>query len=241
MLSVARKNLLEIIRDPLNIAFGLGFPLGLLLLMTLIQRSIPVSLFELPHLTPGIVVFGHSFLALFAATTLARDRCSALLQRLYTTPLTSLDFIGGYFLPLLPLGLMQGLLCYGAALGLGLNANPSILYALLCSLLSAVFFICLGLMLGSICTDKQASGLCGGLLTNLCALLSGAWFDLSMVGGVMEKIAQALPFYHAVEMGRKLLQGQSAEILPHLVILLAYILVTAAASTLLFLRQMRRH
>ena len=239
MMVIARKNWLEIIRDPLNIAFGLGFPMGLMLLFTLIQRNIPVTLFELPHLTPGIAVFGHSFLALFASTTLARDRRSALLQRLYTTPLSAVHYIGGYFLPLIPLGLLQSLLCYAAALALGMAWHASILVAVFASMLSALFFIALGLLLGSIFNDKQAGGLCGGLLTNLCAVFSGAWFDLTMAGGIFESIAKALPFYHAVEMGRLLLRDASG-LLPHLWILLSYILTITAAATLLFLRQMRR-
>ena len=45
----------EILRDPLNLGFGLGFPLALLLLLTTIQENIPVSLFEIDTLTPGTI------------------------------------------------------------------------------------------------------------------------------------------------------------------------------------------
>ncbi len=76
----------DILRDPLNLLFGLGFPLVVLLLLTAIQSHVPVELFALPRLTPGITVFGLSFLTLFSATLVARDRESAFLQRLYTTP-----------------------------------------------------------------------------------------------------------------------------------------------------------
>ena len=93
----------EILRDPINLGFGLGFPLVLLLLLSAIQANIPVSLFEIHTLTPGITVFGLSFMTLFSATLIAKDRESALLQRLYTTPLTGFDFIIGYMLPILPI------------------------------------------------------------------------------------------------------------------------------------------
>ena len=102
----------EILRDPLNLGFGLGFPLVLLLLLSAIQANIPVSLFEIESLTPGITVFGLSFMTLFSATLIAKDRESALLQRLYTTPLTAADFIFGYVLPVLPIGLMQTHYCH---------------------------------------------------------------------------------------------------------------------------------
>ena len=65
MLSFAKRCTKEILRDPLNLAFGLGFPLVLLLLLTSLQANIPVSLFEIDTLTPGITVFGLSFLTLF--------------------------------------------------------------------------------------------------------------------------------------------------------------------------------
>ena len=96
MLTFAKRNAKEILRDPLNLGFGLGFPLVLILMLSAIQANVPVSLFEIDHLTPGITVFGLSFMTLFSATILAKDRGSALLQRLYTTPLTPVDFILAY-------------------------------------------------------------------------------------------------------------------------------------------------
>ena len=104
MMTFARRCAREIIRDPINLFFGLGFPVVLLYLLSAIQANIPVAMFEIDTLTPGITVFGLSFMTLFSATLVAKDRESALLQRLYTTPLTGCDFIFGYMLPLLPNG-----------------------------------------------------------------------------------------------------------------------------------------
>ena len=100
----------EILRDPINLAFGLGFPLVLLYLLSALQRNIPVPLFEIDTLAPGITVFGLAFLTLFSATLVARDRESAFLQRLYTTPLTPVDFILGYTLPILPIAIAQSII-----------------------------------------------------------------------------------------------------------------------------------
>lgn len=90
-----------------NVAFSLGFPVILLFLMSAIGANAPVSIFEIETLTPGITVFGLSFMTLFSATLIARDRETALLQRLYTTPLTSADFIFGYVLPILPIAVAR--------------------------------------------------------------------------------------------------------------------------------------
>ena len=239
-ITFSRRTAREILRDPLNLGFGLGFPLVLLLLMTAIQANIPVPLFQLESLTPGITVFGFSFLTLFSATLLSRDRESALLQRLYTTPLTAVDFIGGYLLPLLPMAAIQTLLCYAAAMVLGLSFSVRILYAVLMAVPVSLFFVSLGLLCGSVLNVKQVGGICGALLTNLCAWLSGAWFDLDLVGGVFRKIAYALPFVHAVELERAILAGENGGILSHLLWVLAYAAVATVAAIVLFLRQMRR-
>ena len=240
MLTFAKRNAKEIMRDPLNLGFMFGFPLVLLLLLSAIQANIPVSLFEIPHLTPGIAVFGLSFMTLFSATVIAKDRSSSLLQRLYTTPMTPLDFILGYTLPMIPIALFQSIVCYAAAVLLGLPVTFDIIPAIVSNIPTSLLYISIGLLCGSIMTDKQVGGFCGGLLTNLAAWLSGTWFDLELVGGVFKKIAYSLPFVHAVEMQRELLSGNFAGIFPHIWWVLGYSAVILSAAVLLFLRQMKR-
>jgi len=240
MLTFANRNIKEILRDPLTLFFGLGFPLVLILLLSVIQANIPVSLFEIEHLTPGITIFGLSFMTLFSATLIAKDRSSSLLQRLYTTPLTPLDFILGYALPILPIAVAQSIICYIAAIILGLHITVNILFAVLLIIPISILFIALGLLFGSILNDKQVGGICGALLTNLSAWLSGVWFDLDLVGGVFKKIAYALPFVHAVEMERAVLAGDFVGIFPHLWWVLGYAIAALAIAILLFLRQMKK-
>ena len=240
MLTFAGRNAKEILRDPLNLFFGLGFPLVLLLLLSAIQANIPVELFEIQHLTPGVTVFGLAFMTLFSATIIAKDRGSSLLQRLYTTPLTPVDFILGYTLPILPLSLAQSVICYVAALVLKLQWTVNILYAVVLMLPVSLLYIALGLLCGSVFNDKQVGGICGALLTNLSAWVSGIWFDLELVGGTFKKVAYALPFVHAVELERAALRGEFDQILPHLYWVLGYGLVCLAAAVYCFLRQMKR-
>ena len=240
MLTFAGRNAKEILRDPLNLAFGLGFPLVLLLLMSAIQASIPVSLFEVERLTPGITVFGLSFMTLFSATIIAKDRTSSLLQRLYTTPLTPMDFILGYTLPVLPIALSQSAICYAVALVLGLTPSVNLLYALLLILPISLLYVAMGLLFGSILNDKQVGGICGALLTNLSAWLSGVWFDLELVGSTFQRIAHLLPFVHAVELERAVLGGDFSQLGLHLLWVLGYAVVLLTIAVLLFLRQMRK-
>lgn len=236
----ASRTAKEILRDPLNLGFGLGFPLVLLLLLSAIQANIPVPLFEIETLTPGITVFGLSFITLFSATLVARDRESAFLERLYTTPLTASDFILGYLLPCLPIALLQSVICYAAALLLGLTPSIRILYALALLIPASLFFIALGLLCGSVFSVKQVGGLCGALLTNLCAWFSGAWFDLDLVGGAFRSIANILPFVHAVKLERAVLSASAAFSAADLYWVLGYAGITLLCAVLLFLKQMRK-
>ncbi len=239
MRTFASRNTKEILRDPLNLFFGLGFPLVLLLLLSAIQANIPVNLFELQHLTPGITVFGLSFMTLFSATIIAKDRGTSFLQRLYTSPLKPTDFILGYTLPMLPIALAQTMICYIVAIALGLRVSVSIVYATIGVLPVAFLYIALGLLCGSVFTDKQVGGICGALLTNLSAWFSGIWFDLDLVGGIFKKIADCLPFVHSVEMERAILNGNISQALPHLWWVLAYGIIIFLGALLLFLKQMK--
>ena len=240
IITFAKRCTKEILRDPINLGFGLGVPLVLILLLSAVQANIPVSLFEIDTLTPGITVFGLSFMTLFSATLVAKDRESALLQRLYTTPLKGFDFITGYMLPLLPIALGQTIICYLFAIPLGLTLSVNIIYAVIGMIPMAIFNIALGLLCGSIFGVKQVGGICGALLTNLSAWLSGVWFDLELVGGVFEKIANALPFVHATEMEKALFIGDFGLAATHILPIALYSIAITVIAVLCFLRQMKK-
>jgi ABC-2 type transport system permease protein len=232
----AKRNVKEMLRDPINMGFGIGFPVVLLLLLTLIQKNIPVSLFELDKLTPGISIFGLSFISLFSATLISKDRSSSFLSRLFTAPMRSWDYILGYTLPLIPMAFVQGIACYLFAMLLGLKWTGNILMALVLLIPASVVFIGIGLLCGSLLNDKQVGGLCGALLTNLTAWLSGTWFDLELVGGAFKRIAYSLPFVHAVDMGKAVMAGNYEGIFPHLWWVLGY----AAAMVVLAIAAFRK-
>ena len=240
MLTFAKRCGKEILRDPLNLAFGLGFPLVLLVLLCAIQANIPVHLFAIDTLTPGITVFGLSFMSLFSATLVAKDRESALLQRLYTTPLTGLDFILGYMLPILPIAIAQTVICYLFAIPLGLTIHINVVYAIIGIIPMAVFNIALGLLCGSILSVKQVGGICGALLTNLSAWFSGVWFDLQLVGGFFEKISHMLPFVHAAELEKALCSGNFQLAAAHILPVVLYSVLITVISVLCFLGQMKK-
>lgn len=240
MLTFAKRCTKEILRDPINLFFGLGFPLVLLLLLSAIQKNIPASLFEIDSLTPGITVFGLSFMTLFSATLIAKDRETAFLQRLYSTPLTGIDFIIGYMMPMIPIALGQTVLCYLFAIPLGLTVNINIVYAIIGIVPMAIFNISLGLLCGSLLGVKQVGGICGAMLTNLSAWLSGVWFDLNLVGGIFQKIANVFPFVHAVELEKALFLGNFEAAASHLLPVVLYSILTTLIAVCCFLNQMKK-
>ena len=240
MMTFAKRCAKEILRDPLTLGFGLGFPLVLLYLLSAMQKNIPVNLFEIDTLTPGITIFGLSFMTLFSATLISKDRESALLQRLYTTPLTGLDFILGYMISILPMTLAQAILCYVFAIPLGLTITPNIIYAIIGIIPMAIFNIALGLLCGSLLGVKQVGGICGALLTNLSAWLSGVWFDLDLVGGFFKKIAYALPFVHAAELEKALFNGDFESAAAHILPIILYSIMVTAIAVFCFLRQRKK-
>lgn len=136
--------------------------------------------------------------------------------RLYSSPLRPADYILGYTLPLLPMSIAQSLICFAVAILLGLEWSVNILLSIVVLIPAMIVFIAIGLICGTLLNDKQVGGVCGALLTNLTAWLSDIWFDVSLVGDVFEKIANALPFIHAVKAGRYAYSGEYSAIMPEL-------------------------
>ncbi|MBO5975554.1 MAG: ABC transporter permease [Oscillospiraceae bacterium] len=238
-LGFAGRNAKEMLRDKLTLIFGIGFPVVLMLLLSLIQSNIPVALFEISHLSPGIIVFGFSFISLFSGLVIAKDRSGSFMLRLLTSPMKASDFILGYTLPLIPMFIAQSIICFIVAFALGLEINLNALLCLVVLVPAGIIFVSLGLICGCIFNDKQVGGICGALLTNISAWLSGTWFDLKLVGGIFEDIAMFLPFARAVEAGRAALSGNYSEIMSHLIWVIVWAVLVYILAVFVFTMKMR--
>jgi ABC-2 type transport system permease protein len=238
MFAFSSRNFKELIRDPMMIVFCIGFPVVLLLLLSAIQANIPVSLFSIAKLTPGIAVFGLSFISLFSGMLIAKDRSTSFLMRLFTSPLTALDYILGYILPLLPIAIIQSAVCFVIAFFLGLPINGEVLLALIVLIPSAVLFIAIGLLMGTLVNDKAVGGI-SSIIINVAAWLSGTWFDLSLVGNTFKSISYMLPFAHAVDATRAALVGDVASIFPHLWWVMGYALSILVIAIIFFSAKMK--
>lgn len=243
----ASRNTKEILRDMITLFFGLGFPLVLMVLLSAINAGIPqeaaeaTKLFQIQNLAPGISVFGLSFISLFSAQLISKDRTTSFVLRLFTSPLKAFEFILGYTLPLVPMSLAQTVICYIAAFFFGLEITPNILLAVVVNIPIALVFIALGLLAGTFLNEKAVGGICGALLTNLSAWFSNIWFDTALVGGWFESIANALPFAHAVNAARYAVSGEYAEIMPELLWVIVYAVVLLALAISAFTIKMKRN
>ncbi|UNK19558.1 ABC transporter permease [Paenibacillus sp. N3/727] len=205
MLNFAGRNRKEIFRDPLSIVLGIALPLLLLVVFTTIEKNAPLDTFKVENLTPGLIVFSFAFLTMFSALLISKDKQSAFLTRLFASPLTVMDYVFGYALPLIPLALLQGIICFVLAKFLGLSSSlMDISLSILTLLPIALMSIFLGLLLGALFTEKQISGI-GTIFITAVSFLGGAWMDISMLGDTFQKVANALPFVHSIQLARDVL------------------------------------
>ncbi len=215
MKALINRNLKELLRDPVSSIFCLGFPLLMLAIMSIVNSSIPpeanMRLFEIGRLCPGIAVFSLSFTMLLAALMVSRDRGTALLWRLRASPLQPRDYLAGYLAPLLIMALGQLAICMAASQIVAAAENDPMpaagLIRMSLSLFPAmVLMVSLGILLGALLPERAAPGV-SSILISVSSVLSGVWMDIDGLGGGIQKLSSALPFYHCVRAGRLALLG----------------------------------
>ncbi len=248
MLIFAVRNRKELLRDPLSYIFCLGFPLVMLAVMTLVNQSIPkeanMLIFRTDYLSSGIAVFGLSFVMLFTCLQISKDRSSAFLLRLYASPMTAADFILGYLCPLFFIAVIQSVITFLASIGVGavvgVTFHPErVLLAVLVLIPAALLFIGIGLLIGTLCSEKAAPGLCS-IIVSVSALLGGIWMDVENLTGGLKRICEALPFYHMVMAARNAVFGQYEKIGSHLLIVCVYMAVILLLAIVVFDKKRRK-
>ena len=240
ILTLAKRNVKEILRDPLSLVFAIAMPLGMEVLFYFLFHG-QTAQFEMVYLAPGIVVFSQAFLALFAGLLIAQDRSSAFLTRLYVSRARSYEFIFGYAFALLPLILVQSVLFFlvGGAI------DPSIfsvrmIPGVFLSLVTALFYVGMGILLGSVCTEKSIGGIASIVIAGQ-SLLSGMWFPPESIGKGVLVVMRCLPFKNATDLMQRALTGFSSAwdfFLPFLIVV-GYTVAAFVAAVLTFKKSMR--
>ena len=237
-LNFAQRNFKELIRDPLSLVFAMILPTFLLFIFQ--QFKIPVDTYNIENFTPGIIIFGLTFITMFTATLVAKDRNCSLLTRLAISPMKSLDYLLGYTLALLPLVLIQNVLFFTVALFNGLSFNIRFIFTVIIALLLSLFFIALGILIGCFGNEKSASGI-SSVVVQLVAFTSGMYFSLDLVGKVFGNICRALPFYHCVELLKTVLNNTGSDILINISVILIYSIITIVLANYVFFNKLRKN
>ena len=240
IIAFTTRNIKEMLRDPLSYIFCLGFPIVMLLVMTLVNSSIPpeanMTVFRIDNLCGGIAMFGLTFVMLFTALSVSKDRTCAFLVRMYATPMTSSDFSLGYLLPMLIISVVQMFITFTASFVISLMTGvslsiPGILLSIVTLIPAAVFFAGIGLLFGTLFSDKAAPGLCS-VVISLGSFLGCVFFDADSTGGIMLTVCKCLPFYYCTKAARSAaVLDLSAEnlLIPLLIVCVSAAVITALA------------
>ena len=236
IINFAKRNFKELIRDPLSLIFEIFLPIFLLVIFQ--QFNIPSESFKLNNFTPGIVIFGFSFITLFTANLIAKDRESSLLIRLGVSPMKSHEFILGYILSIIPIVIVQCILFFIVAILLGLEFSINIILAILISIAVSILFIALGILIGSLVSEKASGGL-GSIIVQLVCFTSGMYFSKDLVGKGFSLICEILPFESSLNIIKAFLNNNYSLIsIENIIVFLIYTILVVIISVLVFKNKM---
>ena len=116
------------------------------------------------------------------------------------------DFTLGYILPMLLVSIIQSVLTFIAAIIIAGIVDYDIkitglALAVITTLPSAMMFIAIGLIFGSILNEKSAPGICS-VIISAGTFLGGVFFDAEGVGGGIYKVCKCLPFIYCTRIAR---------------------------------------
>ena len=234
----AKRNLKELLSDPVSLIFTIGLPVFLLIFMVSLNENLGINdVYKVENFVPSTIIFSYAFLTMFSGMLVAKDRSSAFLSRMFISPLKPHHYILGYMIPLLLIALIQSIILYAVGFIMGLPITIHVLTSLPFLLLISLLFIGLGILFGSLLKDQQV-GPITSILIQVVAFLSGMWFSLDLVGGFFKQVGYALPFAHGVDMVRSVIAGDYTTILIPLVVVCTYSIASIICSIIMFKKQM---
>lgn len=247
-IAFGKRTFKELVRDPLSYIFCIGFPIFMLVLMNIVGQNIPAEegfdLFHISKIGPAICMFGLTFVMLFSALQVSKDRSTAFLMRIYESPMTGKDYILGYTLPILLVAVLQQVVTYVAVFILGKTSGydfklQDILLSIVVLIPSALMFIGFGLFFGTLLNDKAAPGICSVIISVSC-ILGGVWMDVDTMSGTFKKVCHILPFYHGTCVARNAANGNYDMLLKPFLITAVYGVVIYLLAILLFDRKRKQ-
>ncbi len=207
-LNFFKRNLKEILRDPIIYVFCLGFPVVMLIMFQILNSYTNGNtlIFEMPSLLPAIIMFSYTFTMLTLSLLVSKDRQTMFLKRLYSSPMKSYQFILGYSFVGIIIGIGQTLICVLTSFIISLISKVEfisfveIILLIVSQLPIMITFVFVGILFGTMFNDKGAPGICSALIT-IAGMLGGCWMPVDTMGN-FELFCRFLPFYPSVYIGR---------------------------------------
>ena len=235
---LAKRNLKEIIRDPLSLVFNMAFPILMLFVLGGITNSLEYvpEQFKINNYAVGICVFGYTFAMLFTAMLIAEDKNSEFINRLNMAPIKKSSYIAGYYIAVMPIMAVQTVLFLLSSCILGLAFSYKLAVAFVYLLPSAVFYVVLGVLIGAIVKNGKQAGPVSSIVISGTSMLGGVFMPVENMG-VFSTIVNLLPFTHSVKIATGVFGGDFGCIYPHILWVLGYSVVLFVITVLIYKRK----
>jgi ABC-2 type transport system permease protein len=206
LLGSSRRVLQQLRHDPRSIALMIAAPCLLMTILKYVYYSQP-QVFQ--HVAVSMLgVFPMLVMFLITSVSTLRERTSGTLERLMVSPISKVEFIGGYAIAFGFASFLQALVVTTYAIGpLGLRIQGPQLSLMWIAVLDALLGLSIGLFVSSFAkTEFQAiQFLPVVLLPQL--LLSGLLVPRDQMPLILEWFSKILPLSYAIDATRKVAMG----------------------------------
>jgi len=149
----------------------------------------------LDFLIPGLLAFTLMQVSIAGSGfNIVEYRRKGILKRLFVTPLQPKDFISGIVMSRIILCIMQIAVLLGIAVFfLDVSILGSYLNLFLIIFMGAIIFLCIGFLLGSVAKTQQSIQAIGNLVIFPQIFLSGIFYPIESLPGIIQPVAAVLP------------------------------------------------
>lgn len=186
---------------------SLGMPLFFLLFLGMgfdaafKFSGLPPGIDYMTFLAPGIIGMVLLFNSITSGLSVIWDRQFGFLKEIMVTPVSRVSIVLGKTLGGMTTALLQGFLILAIALGIGFKIKGVLgfLSSVLCMILIATSFVCLGLIFASLINDMQGFHLIVSLFTFPIFILSSALFPLERLPLWLKYLTYLNPLTYGVD------------------------------------------
>ena len=133
---------------------------------------------------------------------------------------------------------MQTILFFVLAIIMGLEFSFGIIFAVFVSIMVAIPFICIGIIIGSMFSEKSSSGI-SSILVQVVCFTSGMFFPVEMLGEIFKVVCQYLPFESCVTILRGVMNNNFDMIeLRNIIVFACYFVIFLIVAMLVFRKKM---